>query len=83
MRLSNYLNDTLRKVDFEGETLSTPIHSALTGERPHMDWDVSSETGSHQRLPVLCILDILCYYLAQLCYAVAKLQVFPKNLQLT
>ena len=41
MQLSNYLtkNYTLRKVEFEGETLSTPIHSALTGERPRMDRD--------------------------------------------
>ena len=47
---SNYLtkNYTLRKVEFQGETLSTPIHSTFTGKRPRMDRDVSSETGIHQ-----------------------------------
>ena len=34
MQLSNYL--WKKKVEFEGETLSTPINSALTGERPRM-----------------------------------------------
>ena len=33
-------NDTLRKVEFEGETLSTPIHCALTSEHHGMDRDV-------------------------------------------
>ena len=51
MGISNYLTNkyTLGKVEFEGETRSTLIHSALTGERPRMDRDVCSETGSHQR----------------------------------
>ena len=50
MQLSNYLtkNYSLRKVELEGESPSTPIDSALTGERPHMDRD---ETGSSQRVP--------------------------------
>ena len=56
MQLSSYLtkNDSLRKVEIEGESPSTPIDSAVTGERPHMDRDV---TGSYHRVPVLFILD--------------------------
>ena len=69
------LNATFKLLDtimgFEGVTLLTPIHSALTGEHPSMDRDVlpqpgqkpevtSSETGSYKRVPVLFILDILC-----------------------
>ena len=42
-------NYTLRKVEFEDETLLTPIHSALTGERRHMDRD----RFSRFRRPVL------------------------------
>ena len=61
------MNVTLKLLDkklekskeFEGQTLSTPIHSALTGECPRMDRDVSSETRSHQRVPVLFMFDIL------------------------
>ena len=44
---------------------STPIRSALTGERPHMDRCVtatSTETGSYQRVTVLFLLHILWFY---------------------
>ena len=63
MRLSNYLtkNYSLRKVEIDSESPSTPIHSTLTGERPHTDsvTTTSTETGSYQRVPVLFILDII------------------------
>ena len=67
MQLSNYLtkNYSRRKVEIEGESTSTPIDSAVTGERPHMDRDVLLQPVQKQevtRVPILFILDILCVY---------------------
>ena len=52
MQLSNDLIKyyTLRKVEFEGETLSTPIHSALARERPRMDRDVLPQPVQKQEV---------------------------------
>ena len=77
MWISNYLtkNYTLFEVEFEGETPSTPILSALTGECPRMDRDVSSHSagGTVKVLPSmlkrhldfsaknLSPFDIFCY----------------------
>ena len=52
----------MRKVEFEGETPSTPIHSAVTGEPPRMDRKVLPQPVQKPevtRVPVLFILDIL------------------------
>ena len=59
LKLSNYLtkNNSLRKVEIEVESPSTPIHSALTGKRPHMEMKPKVTT-----VPVLFILDILWLY---------------------
>ena len=47
----------MRKVEIEGESPSTPIYSALTGERPRMDRDVSPQPVHKQEF----ILDISSY----------------------